>query len=228
MADEKRMQQMSAEFQRMVDDFFSIQCRYSAAMKEVQTKLEILDDEFQMKHRRNPIHHIESRIKSIQSMMHKLKRKNHTVSMQSAVENLMDIAGIRVICPYVQDVYTVADLLTTQDDVHLVETRDYIRSPKENGYRSLHLLIEIPVFLQEGRTLVPVEVQIRTIAMDFWASLEHDLRYKSSSNVPAPIILELQQVSQDIAALDQKMQSIHDRIEILSAEKADPAPDAIN
>lgn len=228
MADEKRIQQMSAEFQRMVDDFFSIQCRYSAAMKEVQTKLEILDDEFQMKHRRNPIHHIESRLKSIQSMMHKLKRKNYAVSMQSAVENLMDIAGIRVICPYVQDVYTVADLLTTQDDVQLIEARDYIQCPKENGYRSLHLLIEIPVFLREGRIMVPVEVQIRTIAMDFWASLEHDLRYKSSSNVPEPISAELQQVSQDIAALDQKMQSIHDRIEILSAEIADSDPDAIN
>ena len=133
MVDEKRTQQMSEEFQRMVDDFFAIQCRYSAAIKEVQTKLEILDDEFQMKHRRNPIHHIESRLKSIQSMMEKLSRKHFTVSMQSAVENLHDIAGIRVICSYVQDVYTVARLLTTQDDVTLVEMRDYIRNPKPNG-----------------------------------------------------------------------------------------------
>ena len=189
MADEKRMQRMSAEFQQMMDDFFSIQCRYSAAMKEVQTKLEILDDEFQMKHRRNPIHHIESRLKSIQSITEKLSRKSFAVSMKSAVANLNDIAGIRVICPYVEDVYTVAKLLTSQDDVHLKEIRDYIQHPKPNGYRSLHLILEIPVFLQEGRIMVPVEVQIRTIAMDFWASLEHDLRYKAHGIVPRTLAM---------------------------------------
>lgn len=220
MADEKRMQQMTEDFQRMVDDFFAIQCRYSAAMKEVQTKLEILDDEFQMKHRRNPIHHIESRLKSIQSMMEKLSRKHYAVSMQSAVDNLTDIAGIRVICSYVQDVYTVARLLTTQDDVKLVEMLDYIRNPKANGYRSLHLIVEIPVFLQEGRIMVPVEVQIRTIAMDFWASLEHSMRYKAAGNVPEDICDELHEVGEDIAVLDQKMQAIHDRIEALIAEEA--------
>lgn len=228
MADEKRMQQMSEDFQRMVDDFFAIQCRYSAAMKEVQTKLEILDDEFQMKHRRNPIHHVESRLKSIQSMMEKLSRKQYAVSMQSAVENLKDIAGIRVICSYVQDVYTVARLLTTQDDVKLVEMRDYIRNPKANGYRSLHLILEVPVFLQEGRIMVPVEVQIRTIAMDFWASLEHDLRYKAAGRVPEDICDELHEVGEDIAALDQKMQSIHDRIDALIAQEALAAKGYIN
>ena len=221
MADEKRMQRMSAEFQQMMDDFFSIQCRYSAAMKEVQTKLEILDDEFQMKHRRNPIHHIESRLKSIQSIMEKLSRKSFAVSMKSAVANLNDIAGIRVICPYVEDVYNVAKLLTSQDDVHLKEIRDYIQHPKPNGYRSLHLILEIPVFLQEGRILVPVEVQIRTIAMDFWASLEHDLRYKAHGIVPQDISDELQQVGEDIAHLDHKMQSIHDRIDILLQEQTE-------
>lgn len=220
MADEKRMQQMTEDFQRMVDAFFAIQCRYSAAMKEVQTKLEILDDEFQMKHRRNPIHHIESRLKSIQSMMEKLSRKHYAVSMQSAVDNLTDIAGIRVICSYVQDVYTVARLLTTQDDVKLVEMRDYIRTPKPNGYRSLHLIVEIPVFLQSGRIMVPVEVQIRTIAMDFWASLEHSMRYKAAGKVPEDVCEELHEVGEDIAALDQRMQAIHDRIETLIAEEA--------
>ena len=213
MADAKQMQQMTAEFQKMVDAFFAIQCRYSAAMKEVQTKLEILDDEFQMKHKRNPIHHIESRLKSIQSMMEKLSRKQFTVSMQSAVENLTDIAGIRVICSYVKDVYTVAELLTSQDDIRLLEMRDYIKTPKANGYRSLHLIVEVPVFLQEGRILVPVEVQIRTIAMDFWASLEHAMRYKAQGAVPQEICGELQQAGEDIALLDTKMQSIHDRID---------------
>ena len=220
MADEKSLQQMTTGFQRMMDDFFTVQCRYSAAMKEVQTKLEILDDEFQMKHRRNPIHHIESRLKSIRSMMEKLSRKNHPVSMQSAVENLTDIAGIRVICSYVQDVYTVARLLTTQDDIRLIRTRDYIKTPKANGYRSLHLLVEVPVFLQEGRMMIPVEVQIRTIAMDFWASLEHSLRYKAAGHVPDDICEELHEVGKDIAALDEKMQSIHDRIDAIVAEES--------
>lgn len=215
MPEQKRIQQMSEEFQRMVDDFFSIQCRYSAAMREVQTKLEILDDEFQSRHRRNPIHHIESRMKTIQSMMEKLRRKNYAVSMASAVENLTDIAGIRVICSYVEDVYTVAKLLTDQDDVKLLDMRDYIRHPKANGYRSLHLIVEIPVFLQDGRINVPVEVQIRTIAMDFWASLEHSMRYKAQGIVPEEICKELQQVGEDIAALDKRMQNIHDRIEAL-------------
>lgn len=222
MADKTHMHRMSEEFQKMMDDFFSIQCRYSAAMKEVQTKLEILDDEFQMKHKRNPIHHIESRLKSPQSMMEKLSRKNFTVSMQSAVDNLRDIAGIRVICSYVQDVYTVARLLTSQDDVVLVEMRDYIREPKANGYRSLHLIVEIPVFLQDGRAMIPVEVQLRTIAMDFWASLEHAMRYKANGRVPEDICMELQEVGQDIAVLDNKMQCIHDRIDaIISEESAD-------
>ena len=220
MADEKSLQQMTTDFQRMMDDFFTVQCRYSAAMKEVQTKLEILDDEFQMKHRRNPIHHIESRLKSIRSMMEKLSRKNQPVSMQSAVENLTDIAGIRVICSYVQDVYTVARLLTTQDDIRLIRTRDYIKTPKANGYRSLHLLVEVPVFLQEGRMMIPVEVQIRTIAMDFWASLEHSLRYKAAGHVPDDICEELQGVGEDIASLDEKMQSIHDRIDAIIAEES--------
>ena len=228
MPEATRIQQMSADFQRMMDDFFSIQCRYSAAMKEVQTKLEILDAEFQMKHRRNPIHHIESRLKSIQSMMEKLSRKHFAVSMQSAVENLTDIAGIRVICSYVQDVYTVARLLTSQDDVKLVEMRDYIREPKANGYRSLHLLVEIPVFLQEGRMMIPVEVQIRTIAMDFWASLEHSMRYKAAGRVPDDICQELHEVGEHIADLDNKMQTIHDRIEALIAEETISANDSRN
>ena len=220
MDDDKRMQQMTEDFQRMVDEFFSIQCRYSAAMREVQTKLEILDDEFQMKHRRNPIHHIECRLKSIQSIMEKLGRKHVAVSMKSAMDNLYDIAGIRVICSYVEDVYTIAKLLTTQDDVKLLEQRDYIRYPKANGYRSLHLIVEIPVFLQDGRIMVPVEVQIRTIAMDFWASLEHSMRYKAAGRVPEAICDELHEVGEDIAALDRKMQSIHDRIEAIIEEES--------
>ena len=216
MHDEKtRIQQMTADLQQMVDEFFTIQCRYSAAMREIQTKLEILDDEFQTRHKRNPIHHMQCRMKTIQSMMEKLKRKHYAVSMTSAVENLYDIAGIRVICNYVEDVYTVAKLLTSQDDVKLLETRDYIQHPKENGYRSLHLIVEIPVFLQAGRIGVPVEVQLRTIAMDFWASLEHKLRYKK--DIPQEHAMEiadqLRHCAQVVSQTDEQMLSIRRQIE---------------
>ena len=209
---------LSESFKRMVDDFFTVQCRYQAAIRQVQTKLEILDDEFQMRHSRNPIHHMHSRMKTIQSMMDKLRRKQAELSIESAMQNLTDIAGIRVICNYVQDVYNVANLLTCQDDVHLVRARDYIQTPKENGYRSLHLIVAVPVFLAEGRVMVPVEVQIRTIAMDFWASLEHSLRYKALSSVPEDISAELKRSAEDIAALDQRMQSIHNRVDGLDDE----------
>lgn len=218
---ENHQQQLSAEFQQMVDEFFTVQCRYQSAIREVQTKLEILDDEFQMKHKRNPIHHMQTRMKSIQSMMDKLRRRQEKVSISSAVENLTDIAGIRVICSYIEDIYTVADLLTGQDDVRLVRVRDYIKHPKDNGYRSLHLVIEIPVFLAEGRVMVPVEVQIRTIAMDFWASLEHSLRYKAEGEVTEDISQELQQIAEDIALLDQKMQRIHDRVDAMATARRD-------
>ena len=221
MSDERTetMMQLSAEFQQMVDEFFTVQCRYQAAIREVQTKLEILDDEFQMKHKRNPIHHMQTRMKSIQSMMEKLQRKHESVSIASAVTNLTDIAGVRVICSYIQDIYTVADLLTSQDDVKVLRVRDYIKNPKPNGYRSLHLVLEIPVFLSEGRILVPVEVQIRTIAMDFWASLEHSLRYKAEGQVTEEVSRELLQTASDIAALDQRMQQIHDKVDAMALAK---------
>ena len=221
MNDERKetMMQLSAEFQQMVDEFFTVQCRYQAAIREVQTKLEILDDEFQMKHKRNPIHHMQTRMKSIQSMMEKLQRKHERISIASAVANLTDIAGVRVICSYIQDIYTVADLLTSQDDVKVLRVRDYIKKPKANGYRSLHLVLEVPVFLSEGRILVPVEVQIRTIAMDFWASLEHSLRYKAEGQVTEEVSRELLQTASDIAALDQRMQMIHDKVDAMALAK---------
>ena len=211
--DSQHLQQVSEEFQHMVEEFFLVQSRYSAAIKEIQTKLEILDDEFQMRHRRNPIHHMQSRLKTIQSMLEKLKRKNYEVSINSAVKNLQDIAGIRVICSYVQDVYTIANLLVSQDDVHLVRMADYIREPKPNGYRSLHLIVEIPVFLSEGRILVPVEVQIRTIAMDFWASLDHQMKYKKDVEDASEISDELKECAEVIAQTDLKMLALRRKIE---------------
>ena len=196
----------------LVDSFVTLKCRYQSALREVRTKLEILDDEFQMRHSRNPIHHMESRIKSPQSIAQKLRRKNLPLTPESAMKNLRDIAGIRVVCAYLNDIYTIAGLLTRQDDIHLVQERDYIRNPKPNGYRSLHLIVEVPVFFSEGKLMLPVEVQIRTIAMDFWASLEHQIRYKEVVDVPENLNEELYDAAERISALDGDMQRIHDRM----------------
>lgn len=205
----------------MAEGYVAMKCRYQSALREVQTKLEILDDEFQMRHSRNPIHHMESRIKSPQSIAQKLRRKGLSVSCEAAMDNLNDIAGIRVVCAYLNDTYTIAGLLTGQDDIELVQTRDYIASPKPNGYRSLHLIVRVPVFLSEGKLLLPVEVQIRTIAMDFWASLEHQLRYKEAAHVPEELNHQLLSAANRIAELDGDMQHIHDQMAALSNRISD-------
>ncbi len=201
----------------LMDDFGEMVCRYQSAIREVRTKLEILDAEFQFRHSRNPIHHMESRMKSAQSVLQKLERKGLPLTMRAAMDNLYDIAGVRVVCAYINDIYRIADLLTSQDDVRLLRRRDYISQPKPNGYRSLHLIVEVPVFLQSGKQPVPVEVQIRTIAMDFWASLEHQIRYKEVANVPDDLNRELVDAATQIAALDADMQRIHDRMSELAA-----------
>ena len=213
--------QREAQLQRMVDDYFAVQCRYEAAIRLVQSKLESLDAEFQMRHRRNPIHNMQSRLKTLQSIVEKLERKGFPISMNAAASNLTDIAGVRVICSYLDDIYTVARLLLQQDDVKLWRTRDYIREPKPNGYRSLHLIIQVPVYLSEGKFMVPVEVQIRTIAMDFWATLEHQLRYKAIPTIPASISDELVQTATDISMLDLRMQRIHDQVDLLERDEAE-------
>lgn len=217
-----RVAQLTEQFQEIVEHYFSIQCRYQSAIREVQTKLEILDDEFQSKHSRNPIHHMQSRMKSLPSITEKLRRKGIPLTIEAATQQLTDIAGIRVICSYIDDIYTIADLLIKQDDVRVVKWRDYIKQPKPNGYRSLHIVIEIPVFLQEGKIFVPVEVQIRTIAMDFWATLEHHLRYKGITDIPTDISDELQRTAEDICRLDERMLNIRNRVDALGTSESKP------
>ena len=195
---------------------------YSAAVREVRTKVEILDEEFRTRYARNPIHHIDSRLKSPQSMMKKLKRKGLPQTLEAAEANLYDIAGVRIVCNYLDDIYHIADLLQRQRDVELVKRRDYIESPKESGYRSLHLVIRIPVFLSSHTELVPVEIQIRTIAMDFWASLEHQLRYKSNHETTQQLRRRLQHCAEASAALDREMQDIYREINGYSAGDAQP------
>jgi Uncharacterized protein conserved in bacteria len=204
-----------------IDELIELQMIYKSAVKEISTKLEILDDEFQTKHKRNPIHTIQSRVKTPESIFRKLERKGFEISLKSARENLYDIAGIRVVCAYIDDIYTIANMLKSQDDITVIKETDYIKSPKPNGYRSLHLVIKVPVFFSNHTELLPVEVQIRTIAMDFWASLEHQLHYKASEDISEDLIYELKECADNISSIDQRMQNIHNTVEELSSSNED-------
>ena len=179
--------------------FADLRMRYQGAIKEISTKLEVLDNEFSVKHDYNPIHHMTSRIKSVDSIFEKIKRKGWPMEMES-VYKVMDFAGVRVICNYLEDIYRVEDSLLRQD---------YIKNPKESGYRSLHLVIEVPIFLSDRTYHMPVEIQIRTVAMDTWASLEHELKYKRMEEMPEHVAQELKDCAKMMAELDDTMQSIH-------------------
>ena len=192
--------------------FVEMQQLYNAAIKEIYTKLEILNEEFQVKYDYNPIHHIETRLKSAKSILGKLEKKNLPLSFESIKENILDIAGIRVICNYIDDIYKIEDFLARQDDVKIIRVRDYIKDPKENGYRSLHIILQIPIYLYDRTELMPVEIQIRTIAMDFWASLEHHMKYKSQNDVPLYLKDRLTNCSEVITKLDEEMQLIHKEV----------------
>ncbi len=193
-------------------EYLELQQIYNAAIREISTKLEILNDEFKVKFDHNPIHHIESRLKSPQSMFSKLRKLGFDVSIKSAMDNLFDIAGIRVICCYTEDVYRVAELLIQQNDITPIKRKDYIKNPKENGYRSLHLVISVPIFLSNRTEKVAVEVQLRTIAMDMWASLEHKLRYKQKKELPEDIKEELKYSADELSEIDERLQIIHNKI----------------
>lgn len=202
--------------QALIKDLYDMQNEYRAGIKEVSTKLEILNEEFQTTYERNPIHNMKSRVKSPKSIVEKLSRKGFPLTIHSAKNNLDDIAGIRIICPYIEDIYTIKTLLEAQDDVEFIRVTDYIANPKPNGYRSLHLIIRVPVFFSNYKAFIKVEVQIRTIAMDFWASLEHQLRYKAIQidNIPEAISRELKECADTIAETDMKMQNIHNQMMI--------------
>ena len=185
---------------------------YECAIMQVNTKLQVLNNEFSHTFKRNPIESIKSRIKTPESIWEKLNRRNLPIDVATIERDLTDIAGIRVICPFQDDFYNVADLLTTQDDVTLVEKKDYIKNPKPNGYRSLHLIIAVPIYLATGKKMMKVEVQLRTIAMDFWASLDHKLRYKKNLENSEEIAQELKECADIIAGVDVKMQNIRKKI----------------
>ncbi|MBE5963528.1 MAG: GTP pyrophosphokinase family protein [Lachnospira sp.] len=197
--------------------FGRIMMVYNSAIKEIRTKLEVLNDEFQMTWDRNPIETIKSRIKQPMSIIEKLKRKGISID-ELGLASLNDIAGVRVICAFVEDIYTVADMLTKQDDIKILECKDYIKNPKPNGYRSLHLVVEVPVFLSDRKQPVKVEVQIRTIAMDFWASLEHDIHYKKNVANTKEVSKELKKCADIIYATDIHMQNIRKMIQTEESE----------
>lgn len=189
--------------------------QYTCAIREVKTKLEVLNDELSVKNSRNPIEMIKSRVKKPRSIMEKLQRRGFPVSIESMTQNLDDIAGIRVICSFIDDIYEISKMLARQDDVRVIAIKDYIRCPKENGYRSYHMIVEVPVFFSNSKKQIRVEVQIRTIAMDFWASLDHQLKYKKQlDDVDATEIgEELRRCAEVIAETDWKMLDIRQKIE---------------
>ena len=191
---------------------------YNCAMKEVRTKLEILNDELSVSNERNPIEFISSRIKKPMSVASKLQKQGQAVTVEAVEKYVHDVAGIRVICSFVDDIYTVANMLIRQDDITLVKVKDYIKTPKENGYRSLHLIVEIPVFFSDMKKQMRVEVQIRTIAMDFWASLEHDLKYKKDVQNEDEIMRELKSCADVISQTDLKMLNIRNKIQLSQSQ----------
>lgn len=193
--------------------FAELMMRYKCAMLEVKTKLDVLNTQLSLENDRNPFESIECRLKSVPSIIEKLNRKGLELSSESIEKNLNDVAGIRVICSFPEDIYILAEELCSQDDIRLIARKDYIKDPKPNGYRSLHLIVEIPIFLMTEKKYMRVEVQFRTIAMDFWASLEHKLKYKKDIKQDVEEISEeLRECAEEISRLDMKMQSIHRKI----------------
>lgn len=195
--------------------FEELMMMYQCAIQEVTTKLEVLNHEMSVRNNRNPIETIKYRIKKPKSIAEKLARYGHKVSIESAFENLNDVAGVRVICSFIEDIYTISDMLTRQDDIRLIQVKDYIKNPKPNGYRSYHMIIEIPVFFSNHKQYMRVEVQIRTMAMDFWASLEHRVRYKNDISNTQEMSDRLKKCADVIAATDAEMQNIAAEINVL-------------
>lgn len=200
--------------------FQELMMMYECAIKEVRTKIEVLNEEFKITRMCNPIDNIESRIKKPISIFEKAQRKGYAMNFSSIMENMNDIAGIRVICPFIEDIYTVAGMITNQDDLRVVSVKDYIKNPKPNGYRSFHLVVEVPIFLSTGKYPIKVEVQLRTIAMDFWASLEHQIHYKKFDGAVTPeeqiVVNELKECADTIYATDRKMENIRLKLEKLN------------
>lgn len=193
--------------------FEELMMMYNCAIREVKTKLEVLNDELSLSSKRNPIEYIQSRVKKPISIVTKLQRKGFEISLDSVLTHLSDVAGIRVICSFIDDIYHIAEMLERQDDLTVLRVKDYIKHPKPNGYRSYHMIVEIPVFFSQKKQPLRVEIQIRTMAMDFWASLEHKLKYKRDDPNTKLLVDELRECAEVIAQTDIKMMDLRNRIE---------------
>lgn len=202
-----------------LDEWKRMQLIYNAALKEVNTKLEILNSEFQMAHRYNPIEHITARIKSPDSIAKKLRHQGRALTVENIVRYINDVAGIRIICSFTSDIYQISDLIRKQSDVKVLKIKDYIANPKSNGYTSYHMIVTVPIFLSDMTIDTKVEIQIRTIAMDFWASLEHKMYYKFEGNAPENIRRELKECADLVGFLDRKMLAINEEIKKYSDDE---------
>lgn len=210
---------MGATFDEGIDSWQTVMFLYNAALKEVSTKLEILNDEFQYVHQYNPIEYIKSRIKSPESIVKKLKKNGYETSIDNMVAHVNDIAGLRIVCSFTSDIYKMAEMIGRQNDLTVVSIKDYIKHPKQSGYKSYHMLVTVPIFLSDRVIDTKVEIQIRTIAMDFWASLEHKIYYKFEGNAPEYISRELRECSEIVSVLDEKMLSLNEAILKAKAEQ---------
>ena len=196
----------------VVQKYNRLMAYYRCAIMEVETKFNVLNEEFSLRYDRNPINGIKSRLKRLDSIQEKLKRKQLPFDLQTIEEHIHDVAGVRVVCAFVDDVYLLAEALLKQDDIMLVEKKDYIANPKPNGYRSLHLIVTVPIFLEHEKRMMQVEIQLRTIAMDFWASLEHQLRYKKELVFTEKMAQELRDCAQLSAQVDLRMDALRARL----------------
>ena len=196
-----------------LDSWNTVMFLYNAALQEVSTKLNILNEEFQHIHRYNPIEHIGTRIKSPESIVKKLKKNGHESSIENMIRYVNDIAGVRLICSFTSDIYKLAKMIASQNDLKVLEIKDYIKNPKESGYKSYHMIVTVPIFLSDHIVETKVEIQIRTIAMDFWASLEHKIYYKFEGNAPAYISKQLRECAKMVSSLDERMLQLNDAIQ---------------
>ena len=201
-----------------VDSYEALMLRYNAALKLITTRIEILNEELQEEHRYNPIEHIKGRIKTPESIVKKLKRHGVESTLENMIEYCHDIAGLRIICSFTSDIYKIAEMISAQNDITVLSVKDYIVNPKQSGYKSYHMIVAIPVYMSNRCELVKVEVQIRTVAMDFWASLEHKINYKFEGNAPDRISLELIECSDMVSQLDAKMLELNNEIQAISEQ----------
>ena len=216
MHEETKIRREAEEVTKVISrtkEFTNLMTLYRCALMEIETKLNVLNEEFSLQYDRNPFESIESRLKSPTSIVEKMMSKGIEINVENMEGEIFDIAGIRVVCSFKEDIYRLADLLVQQDDILLLARKDYIENPKPNGYRSFHIIVDIPIFLSEGKKHMKVEVQFRTIAMDFWASVDHKLKYKKELKHPEEVVARLKKCADNLAKMDDEMEEIRQSLD---------------